>query len=933
MNEVTQLKQIMRFQPRKAYEILKNKTGNKFISSELEEIYWSSALTSCSIRELSSAIIDRFAPSTPYNHLVSSEKKVVDALRKRFYDYAIEQSTNDHSAQNHYDNHPVLLPEILLEGNQLIPEAFSLYILNHDSVIRSIPLSDERKLILLVLRFKASSCLYLLDKNNIKNKKTAISLLGLSDRIFPEIEKSKLIPPERIRTYRYISQKWAGFKNRELGLQLDSVKAFKLAAKNSDCVDDIIENICSASMSLMEISKQDALRNLESVQELLDDAGEENKEVWKTLYNKLNYEISEKSVEIANRGNTGFLFSTIRTWLQKGKLPSKKRTEKITNLINEQLDNDANKYPVDEHASLLLQITPFLVSKDLTKIEELLSKAEQLEVLFADQKPKLRRSILSSRKKMYKGEDVSEEFSNLINKAKTLFDNEELLDTYRYYFEAVAQSNQYKILDLITLTNEVKNLLLLEIFKQPNATARKRVREFNQVLIETMVFALLAYAEKYGLQTGDGQKLLLEAIYVILATRNIELYKSKNTSHDIEHSLLENRFFSCLDQAVLHDDYRWKEPLEALFDYESKFDSTKLLNQDDSLNLSSDYCSIILFVIHDLFNKSILCCFTHIRQTIYLSVIDDYDVVLKIPFESWLLSIEPNQRTSNNNKNIDNLTSTLSKIFANINKNVGHSDIVSQEKLIKIFPDHETSGLCLDSLSLLDNCHVDTSSNITIGLMPPKNFESRIDFNRSFLGLTGIPEYGRDSGYLEQSIKELDEISKTLQSLKTPVVTLKHEKATTVNLKNALSAFNPSIIHFAAHGFGNSQYPVDISHLVLAKSSVLDEYSLLSYREIINLTLNNVDLVVLSVCSGAIGSNSRGDITKNLVGAFLLAGTKSVVASRYPVDDTATRVIMTTFYQYLIKVWSPSEALSLAKKQCLDDGIGKYQIAAWSLYE
>ena len=67
-------------------------------------------------------------------------------------------------------------------------------------------------------------------------------------------------------------------------------------------------------------------------------------------------------------------------------------------------------------------------------------------------------------------------------------------------------------------------------------------------------------------------------------------------------------------------------------------------------------------------------------------------------------------------------------------------------------------------------------------------------------------------------------------------------------------------------------------------------------QDVYGLNLRS-DLVVLSACETGIGKEVRGEGLMSLNNAFLQAGAKTVVSSLWKVDDTATKLLMTNFYQ------------------------------------
>jgi CHAT domain-containing protein len=113
------------------------------------------------------------------------------------------------------------------------------------------------------------------------------------------------------------------------------------------------------------------------------------------------------------------------------------------------------------------------------------------------------------------------------------------------------------------------------------------------------------------------------------------------------------------------------------------------------------------------------------------------------------------------------------------------------------------------------------------------------------------------------------------------------------------------------HAKYNSENPL-FSTLYLAKDHQNDGY--LEVHEIYGLDLTkNTNLVVLSACETQIGELSAGDEIVGLSRAFLLAGTPSVIASLWPVNDKATAFLMERFYTHLKDGQERGEALRQAQ--------------------
>lgn len=101
-------------------------------------------------------------------------------------------------------------------------------------------------------------------------------------------------------------------------------------------------------------------------------------------------------------------------------------------------------------------------------------------------------------------------------------------------------------------------------------------------------------------------------------------------------------------------------------------------------------------------------------------------------------------------------------------------------------------------------------------------------------------------------------------------------------------------LHLAAHGVLDAVQP-DRSFIQLAPSGRDD--GKLRVGEIYGLDLNAVDLVTLSACRTALGEGDPdGSEITSLAESFSSAGTPTVVASLWSVEDQSTRKLMEAFY-------------------------------------
>ena len=146
--------------------------------------------------------------------------------------------------------------------------------------------------------------------------------------------------------------------------------------------------------------------------------------------------------------------------------------------------------------------------------------------------------------------------------------------------------------------------------------------------------------------------------------------------------------------------------------------------------------------------------------------------------------------------------------------------------------------------------------------------------------------------------------------LSIPIDGLFREEATEEKAKS-LSPHN-DVIHFASHAELSEVDPL-ASAILLAKNEKED--GRLEVREIFAMNLK-AHLIVLSACETGLGKLSSGDELIGLTRAFIYAGTPSVVASLWNVEDNSTAALMVNFYKNL-KTMTKIEALRRAQLQLI----------------
>jgi CHAT domain-containing protein len=204
--------------------------------------------------------------------------------------------------------------------------------------------------------------------------------------------------------------------------------------------------------------------------------------------------------------------------------------------------------------------------------------------------------------------------------------------------------------------------------------------------------------------------------------------------------------------------------------------------------------------------------------------------------------------------------------------------------------------------------------------------------DRSLNGLQRIIGQQTVIPVLEGTKVETNQINDLLTKRTIFTTLFQNNEATEENIK-ALK--NPTILHFATHGFfinqittGEPKTLQEAEDRTLLKNPFLrsglllagcqnpqtgQEDGILSAEEAMNLNLDGTELVVLSACETGLGDIQNGEGVYGLQRAFRQAGAKTIIMSLWKVSDEATQLLMVTFYENLLSGKSKREAFKIAQ--------------------
>jgi CHAT domain-containing protein len=272
---------------------------------------------------------------------------------------------------------------------------------------------------------------------------------------------------------------------------------------------------------------------------------------------------------------------------------------------------------------------------------------------------------------------------------------------------------------------------------------------------------------------------------------------------------------------------------------------------------------------------------------------------------------------------------------------------VEGKKVVFVSPDGVYNQINLNTLRKPEGAFVVNQYEIVaIGnskdLLEIKSRKATAPKKNAFL--LGFPDYATtEVASLPGTKVEIDGVVKILKASGYQVSLFMQKEATEKNVKAIKS---PQLVHIATHGYflqdvdtqegsvfgvnseNASNNPLLRSGLILAGAGKTitgtqgtdlssNDNGVLTAYEAMNLNLNGTDLVILSACETGLGDIKAGEGVYGLQRAFLVAGAQAIIMSLWKVDDAASQMLMTNFYNNWIKTGNKQKAFRQAQVQLM----------------
>jgi CHAT domain-containing protein len=166
-----------------------------------------------------------------------------------------------------------------------------------------------------------------------------------------------------------------------------------------------------------------------------------------------------------------------------------------------------------------------------------------------------------------------------------------------------------------------------------------------------------------------------------------------------------------------------------------------------------------------------------------------------------------------------------------------------------------------------------------------------------------------------ESLPETQRETRRIQRMYTHATTLAGSEATPRGFET--SASEADVIHFSGHALASDVSAADTFLLLEADDGEAAPYDV---RRIAKLRLPRSPIVVLAACSTARGRATSLEGTVSVAYAFVAAGSRDVIATLWPIDDSASASFFARVHQHLADGEPPERALRAVQIEGIRNG-------------
>lgn len=521
-------------------------------------------------------------------------------------------------------------------------------------------------------------------------------------------------------------------------------------------------------------------------------------------------------------------------------------------------------------------------------------------------------------------DDYWYEYSKILSKCKVIIGNSEGLNELNDQ-----QTSRY---------NEI-----ITTFKYASAENRRIIwSQFLPKLEENIKIALLLPDSKNAGELAFNSLLYKKSI--LLSSDNNFLNAIKRCNNDdLEFEKARIDYLSLINDSVSNLDAISKLEIRLLpYVKDINYNKSLKINWKDVHSTISQKQAAIEFGIIDTFagpKKLFASIIKHEYDFPVLVILNEYDCTVNPLDTSFIASIHDK----------------LKPYLTNINCIFFSPDGIIHQLPIEHFCRNNIKWIRLSSTRELIHRNTPAAKSKNISLFggidynakEPSEATNSLSFNTSSSREIPLPESLRGgASNLPYTLEEVEQISYLAHKFKFSPSLYTSKSGSENNLELLLSKKKPYYFHIATHGFYYTQkeisrvqnikieslgqsYSVKSENETLLRCGLLfaganltlssNLYSnkpndgILTGIEVSQLDFSNVNLISLSACQTGLGDISTDGVF-GLQRGFKKAGANSLLMSLWKVDDRATQMLMTKFYEHLLSGKSKLESLSLAQK-------------------